>query len=130
MRPLPSRASMHSKKNCVLRACATRGIATRRITPLPTKTHKARGASRSRNTTPCGRNALGIALCDSSGASSPEGDAASVLCLGLVVLVGVAGVSEAGADGQHGPALHVLHEGQLAQSLNDRVVVHQYDGGV
>jgi hypothetical protein len=37
-------------------------------------------------------------------------------------------IAEPGADGHHGPVLHVLHPGQLAQSLGDCIVVHDDHG--
>src|SRR6202035_404532 len=44
--------------------------------------------------------------------------------------VGKARVAEAGADGQHAPALDVLHERHLGQALRHAVIVHQNRGVV
>ena len=48
----------------------------------------------------------------------------------LLVLpaVGEAGVAKAGTDGEHAPALDVLHERHLAQALRHAVIVHQRRG--
>ena len=45
----------------------------------------------------------------------------------LAVTVGEAGVAQSGADRQYAPTLHVLHEGDLGESLHDAVVVHNDD---
>jgi len=42
-----------------------------------------------------------------------------------VLTVCEAGVAEAGADRHHSPVVQAAHEGRLAQSLNDGVVMHQ-----
>jgi hypothetical protein len=40
------------------------------------------------------------------------------------VAVGKAGVAQSGADSQYAPALHVLHERDLRESLHDAIIVH------
>ena len=47
----------------------------------------------------------------------------------LRLLVRERGISEAGANREHGPVRDVVNERDLAQALNDRVVVH-HDHGV
>src|ERR671924_414085 len=42
--------------------------------------------------------------------------------------IGEARIAEPGADGQHAPALDVLHEWHLAQALHHRVIMHQHGG--
>src|SRR5437016_2484322 len=44
-----------------------------------------------------------------------------------IVAVGEAGVAQSGADGQHTPTLHVLHERDLGESLHDAIIVHDHD---
>src|SRR5262245_10792175 len=53
---------------------------------------------------------------------------ASRLLFLRLLAVGEAGIAEAGADRDHAPVLGVLHERPLAQSLHDRVVVHEDRG--
>jgi hypothetical protein len=40
--------------------------------------------------------------------------------------VPIVGVAEAGPDRNRTPGLHVAHEGEFAQPLDNRVVVHQH----
>src|SRR3954451_22838287 len=49
--------------------------------------------------------------------------------LALAVAIAEAGVSEAGADREHAPTFHVLHEGNLGKALHHSVTVHD-DGCV
>src|SRR3977135_1930322 len=52
-----------------------------------------------------------------------------IAALALVLpAVGEARVAEAGADGQHAPALDILHERHFAQALRHAVIVHKHRG--
>src|SRR5215203_4757318 len=44
------------------------------------------------------------------------------------ITVSEARIAEPSADRQHAPALHVLHEGRLAQALHHGVIVHDHHG--
>src|SRR4026207_1940117 len=45
------------------------------------------------------------------------------MCL-VVMSVCEQGVPQPGADGEHAPFVDILHEGNFAEALNDRIVVH------
>src|SRR5262249_2872034 len=60
--------------------------------------------------------------------TSPGRTSASPLLASIAI--GEAGVAEAGPDREHAPVLDVLHEGDFAQSLHDRVIVHEHGGVV
>src|SRR5687768_4339432 len=54
----------------------------------------------------------------------------SVSVVLVLCAIGEVRIAEPGADGHHGPVLHVLHPRQLAQALRDRIVVHDDHGFV
>lgn len=43
-------------------------------------------------------------------------------------MIGEARITQAGPNGENAPAPHILHDRDLTQTLDDRIIVHQYQG--